>query len=43
MRRREYEELSVLPEEASKELKKVSEKYGNDFTVKSIKEDRDLG
>ncbi|WP_292000378.1 type II toxin-antitoxin system CcdA family antitoxin [Caldivirga sp.] len=41
VRRREYEELSILLEEASKELKKVSEKYGSDFTVKSIREDRD--
>jgi len=39
--RRENEELIKLLKEASKELRKISEIYGDDFVVRSIRTDRD--
>ncbi|MGC8606253.1 MAG: type II toxin-antitoxin system CcdA family antitoxin [Vulcanisaeta sp.] len=39
--RRENEELIELLKEASKELRKISEIYGDDFVVRSIRTDRD--
>ncbi|WP_054857636.1 type II toxin-antitoxin system CcdA family antitoxin [Vulcanisaeta sp. JCM 16159] len=41
--RRENEELIGLLKEASKELRKISEIYGDDFVVRSIRADRDSG
>ncbi len=39
--RRENEELIMLFNEASKELKRISKAYGEDFVVRSIREDRE--
>ncbi|WP_054854410.1 type II toxin-antitoxin system CcdA family antitoxin [Vulcanisaeta distributa] len=39
--RRENEELIELLKEASKELRKISEIYGDDFVIRSIRADRD--
>ncbi|GAB6944851.1 hypothetical protein JCM14467A_16330 [Vulcanisaeta sp. JCM 14467] len=39
--RREKEELIALFNEASKELRKVSKIYGEDFAARSIREDRE--
>ena len=40
-RRGKDEDLVRLFEEASRELRKVSKAYGEDFAARSIREDRD--